>query len=215
MARKEPGKFIVLEGIDGAGTTTQAGLLAKWLVISGRPAVVTCEPSKGPVGALLRQILSGRTVARNRIGEAIPFGNEIIALLFAADRLDHCFHEVQVPQAEGRHVISDRYVHSSLLYQGLDGDQEWIRALNRYALIPDITYVLDVPAAVASARRRSARSEEDLYERDPIQQQLEQEYRRLPELFPGEPIVMVDGNQAVEEIHRFITADLARRFGWT
>ena len=215
MVRKVSGKFVVLEGIDGAGTTTQARLLAEWLVSTGRPAVVTGEPSKGPIGSLIRQILTGRTIARGKRGEAIPFGNEIISLLFAADRLDHCFHEIQGQQADGLQVISDRYVHSSLMYQGLDGDQDWIRTLNQYALIPDITYVLDVPASTAAVRRRSARSGEELYEQDAVQQQLEQEYRRLPQLFPDEQIVIVDGAQDVERVHRCIAEDLSRRYGWT
>ena len=145
---KRPGRFVVLEGIDGAGTTTQMGKLASRLRAVGNKVVrATREPSDGPIGMMVRQILTGRIVAPG----GAP-GWATMALLFAADRMDHVESEIEPILAEGGIVISDRYDASSLAYQsvssGRGGEQavDWIRQLNRHALRPDLTIVLDVSA---------------------------------------------------------------------
>jgi dTMP kinase len=198
----EPGKFIVIEGIDGAGTTTQAKLLSEWIASRGRSCVLTSEPSQGPVGVLLRQILSGRVRLPN---------NDVIALLFAADRIDHLDKEVLPALQAGSDVVSDRYYHSSFTYQSLQGDLEWIRELNSRARPPDVTYILDLPADLAAERRRRERASEELYEKDSTQRQLEEAYRRLPSVLPDETIVMVDGRGEIKAVHRLITTDLEDR----
>src|SRR3954452_22746878 len=120
----------------------------------------TCEPSAGPVGTMIRQILSHRTVVP---GQGSP-GWATMALLFAADRLDHLEAEVLPRLREGTMVISDRYDLSSLAYQSatapagggagrIDDVVGWIRELNRSARRPDLTLVLDVTADVAATRR--------------------------------------------------------------
>jgi len=207
------GKFIVIEGIDGAGSSTQARLLVDWIYDRGRRGVLTAEPTRGPVGALLRQVLTGRVVARKPDNDALPVNNDVIALLFAADRLDHLDCEILPLIASGADVVSDRYYHSSLLYQSLSGDREWIRVLNSHARPPDVTYVLHLPAEQA-AERRKQRSREELYETDEVQELLVDSYRDLPALLPGEPIVLVDGRAEALEVHRAVTNDLKRRFGW-
>jgi dTMP kinase len=104
------GRFLVLEGLDGAGTTTQARLLADRLRRGGRRAHLTAEPSGGPVGALLRQVLTRRIGG----GEGEGFDAGALALLFAADRLDHWSAEIDPRLAGGEDVVSDRYALSSL-----------------------------------------------------------------------------------------------------
>ncbi len=200
----QPGKFIVIEGIDGAGTTTQAGLLSDWIISRGRNCVLTSEPSRGPVGRLLRQILSGRERT---------LGNDVISLLFAADRIDHLESEVLPALRSGADVVSDRYYHSSFTYQSLQGDLGWIRELNSRARTPDVTYILDLPADLASERRRRERTSEELYEQDSMQHELEQAYRRLPALLEDEAIVMVDGSRSIDAVQRAITSDLEVRLG--
>ena len=198
----QPGKFIVIEGIDGAGTTTQAKLLSEWIASRGRRCVLTSEPTDGPVGVLLRQILSG--------GVPVP-DNDAIALLFAADRIDHLDREVLPALKAGSDVVSDRYYHSSFTYQSLQGDLEWIRELNSRARAPDVTYILDLPAELAAQRRRGQRTSEEIYEKDSTQQKLEEAYRRLPSWMQDEVIVMVDGSVEIQAVHRAITADLQER----
>lgn len=202
MKPNQPGKFIVIEGIDGAGTTTQAKLLSEWITSRGSDCLLTSEPSQGPVGVLLRQILSGNL--------PVP-DNDAIALLFAADRIDHLDREVHPALKAGSHVVSDRYYHSSFTYQSLQGDLEWIRELNSRARAPDVTFILDLPADLAAQRRRRERSTEELYEQDATQQKLEAAYRRLPSWMQDELIVLIDGSKGIQAVHQAITADLEGR----
>jgi dTMP kinase len=195
-------KFIVIEGIDGAGTTTQAKLLSEWIGSRGGDCLLTSEPTHGPVGVLLRQILSGSVPAPD---------NDAIALLFAADRIDHLEREIMPALQSGSHVVSDRYYHSSFTYQSLQGDLDWIRQLNSRARAPDFTYILDLPADLAARRRRKERSVEELYEQDATQQKLEAAYRRLPSWMQDELIVLIDGSREIQAVHQAIAADLEGR----
>jgi dTMP kinase len=213
QASSPAARFVVLEGLDGAGTTTQARLLGDWLAGLGCLVHATYEPSPGPIGMLIRQALRGRLVARPGPGVVRPPGNDVMALLFAADRMDHLESEIQPALAAGRWVVSDRYYHSSLLYQSLDGDLGWVRALNSHARPPDVTYVLDVPAEVAAGRRLARGATAELYETDPIQRRLAVMYRELPRLLPGEPVVLLDGARPKAAVLASIQADLAVRFG--
>lgn len=202
------GLFIVLEGVDGAGTTTQAKLLAGALTARGLPVHVTQEPSNGPVGAMLRQILQGRLVVAGIA--ARPPGWATMALLFAADRMDHLEAEILPNLRDGVTVVCDRYYHSSLAYQSLTGDRTdaslaWLREINRHARTPDLTLVLDVPPDVAKARRQSRRSAE-IYEDDDLQADLTRFYAGIERHFPGERIVHVDSNPALETVTESLMA---------
>lgn len=197
------GLFIVIEGIDGAGTTTQARLLHEGLVKRGLPVHVTREPSDGPVGMLLRQMLTNRIVVPGIHGSHPPSWRTM-ALLFAADRQDHLEAEVLPNLMEGVTVISDRYDYSSVAYQTAGNEEEgvadWVQRLNQYARRPDLTLVLDVSPTVAADRRRLRSSIVDLYEDDELQRRLAEVYRTLPELFPKDRIVLIDGNRDQESV---------------
>lgn len=183
------GRFIVIEGIDGSGTTLQTRAVADWLTSRGHRVLETREPSTGPIGALARQRLSVHA-------DAAPL---TLALLFAADRLDHIAREVAPALAAGVVVLSDRYLMSSLAYQALDCDPQWIRQINRHAPLPDLTLVLDVPADVAFARaqRRTADggSVAERFDALGLQRRLADHYRGLH----GDPdlglMVVVDGDR--------------------
>jgi len=208
------GPLIVLEGVDGAGTTTHTRELAQRLKASGRAVHATAEPSSGPIGSLLRQTLTGRMVASADAGGRAPAWNTM-ALLFAADRLDHCESEVVPNLREGVTVISDRYYHSSVAYQSVTGGGleaiDWIVGLNRYAHRPDLTIVLDVPAEVAAERRHRRRGQAELFDSDAIQERLCAFYRTLERHFPGEHIVHVDAVGEVAEVaERILRAALTR-----
>ena len=126
------GHFIAIEGIDGAGTTTQAARLAAALRKRGLPVRTTHEPTDGPIGALIRQVLNGRVVVAGPAGST-SLGWSTMALLFAADRLDHLQAEIIPNLMDGVTVITDRYDASSIAYQGVvSGDAavtEWIRTI--------------------------------------------------------------------------------------
>lgn len=142
MAAK-PGLFIVLEGIDGAGTTTQMHRVREWLEGQGHRAHSTCQPTDGPIGRYIRQILRGE--------EARP-PHDAIALLFAADRLDHLEREIDPLTFDGCHVLCDRYLGSSLAYQGSHTDPAFVRMANSRARTPDLTVYVRVDPAVAMKR---------------------------------------------------------------
>lgn len=186
------GYLIVLEGIDGSGTTTQASLLFEALRKRRLPAHLTREPSDGPIGKLLREFLAGRHE---------PVSATTMALLFAADRADHLSREVEPQLARGAIVVSDRWYHSSLAYQGTEEDREWIITLNARARRPDLTIVLDVEPEVAAARREAEGRPEEIYDRIETQRRVAAGYRAVVDrLRDREQIVVLDGSLGVEEI---------------
>ena len=213
--RSRRGRFVVLEGIDGAGTTTHVGRLAERLRSLRVPVRATREPSDGPVGTLVRQVLTGRVVIP---GGRAP-GWATMALLFAADRMDHVESEVELVLGEGGVVLSDRYDASSLAYQSVSSGAEskdaveWIRSLNRYVLRPDLTIVLDVNFEEA-ARRRDQRGEPaQLYEQNEVQRALAVFYRELAKHLPKDRITLVDAGGTIEEVHERIYAAYVGAFG--
>jgi dTMP kinase len=201
--RHGDGRFVVLEGIDGSGTTTQASRLSARVRALGVPVRVTREPSDGPVGTLVRQVLDGRVVIP---GGGAP-GWATMALLFAADRMDHVECAIAPVLAEGGVVISDRYDASSLAYQSVSSGGEarkaieWIRLLNRYVLRPDLTVVLHVPPDIAADRRQQRGEAAQIYEQSEVQRALAEFYRDLARHMPEDAVVVVDGTGTVDEVH--------------
>jgi len=185
------GKLIVLEGIDGSGTTTQGRLLCEWLAARGVAVHLTREPSDGPVGLLIRQILHGAHA---------PVDGDTMALLFAADRVDHLAREILPTLRRGTHVVTDRYYHSSLAYQAIEADRSWVEELNRRAGRPDVTFLLDVPAEEAERRRAAAGRPEERYDRLEAQQRIAENYRRLSQWLPGEDYRVLDGSRPIDVV---------------
>jgi dTMP kinase len=211
MTRTSRGRFLVLEGLDGAGTTTQARRLAAALRAAGRTVHVTAEPSGGPVGVLTRLVLTKRLGGGP--GRADGFDPGALALLFAADRLDHLSAEI-VPRLEaGEDVISDRYTLSSLAYQSLTcGDLAWVEALNSRARAPDATLFLRVSPEVAIARRQAENGGGELFEVPAFQREVARAYDRCVERLRerGERVEVVDGERPVEEVTAALEAAVAR-----
>lgn len=197
------GRFVVLEGIDGAGTTTQTSLLVAALRKRGYATRATREPSDGPIGTMIRQVLAGRFVLPG--GKAPNWAT--MALLFAADRLDHVEAEIEPLLENGGIVVSDRYDASSLAYQSVTSGRggpeavEWIRALNRHAIRPDVIVVVDVPADTAATRREARGEAAQLYEQNEVQQSLAAFYRDLGVHMPNDRVVVVSGTGSVEDVH--------------
>ncbi|MEB2313559.1 MAG: dTMP kinase [Sorangiineae bacterium] len=191
------GRFIVVEGIDGAGSSTQARRLAAEL-----GAHLTAEPSAGPVGAFIRELLAGR---------APRLDPGAMALLFAADRLDHVARELEPALAAGRDVVSDRYDLSSLAYQSATAPDPaaavpWIRELNRPARRPDLTIVVHVSAELAGRRRAARGGAAELYEADELQRRLVEIYRDAERLVPGDRLAHVDGTPGADEVFARVLA---------
>jgi dTMP kinase len=206
------GHFIVIEGIDGSGTTTQCAILAERLIQKGLPSRTTREPSDGPIGVVIRQILTGRVVVPGRDG-ARPPGWATMATLFASDRLDHLEADVIPSLTDGVTVICDRYDYSSVAYQTVSGGggddvSAWVRELNRHARRPDLTLVLDVDPEVAASRRGTRSGRPELYEVDELQVELAQFYAKIDELFPGDTIRHIDANCGVEGVTAAIWSEV-------
>lgn len=141
------GAFICIEGIDASGKTTQAHRLVRNLRRRGLDAVYTTEPNTGEIGKLIRDHVLNR---KKRVPVAVE------ALLFAADRVDHVDKEIKPALQKGKIVICDRYVYSTLAYQGAaDLDLNWIEQINQFALVPNMALFLDVSPEVVIERMQS------------------------------------------------------------
>lgn len=189
-----PGALIVVEGIDGAGSTTQTEMLLAWLRRIGVPSRFTCEPSTGPIGATIREHLARRI----ELG-----GPEAEALAFAADRMDHVVREVAPALARGDTVVTDRYYLSSLAYQALGCDLAWLREINGLALRPDLTVFLAVPVDVGmkrfSGRATRERFEEDRAQLARIAAKYEEAIAALRA--DGEEVRVIDGTRSAADVH--------------
>lgn len=197
------GLFIVFEGLDGSGTTTQAELLFSWLSEHGVAAELTYEPSTGPIGGLTRSVIDGR----------LSVDPSALALMFAADRVDHLYNDtssVVSTLRRGVSVVSDRYVLSSLAYQAAQGlAVDWLLQINSAAVVPDITVYIDASVRVCLERigRRSSRDE--LFHGGQELKRTESAYKQV--LSRGEFIgnlVTADGNQDTATVAKQIQTGL-------
>lgn len=207
--------FIVIEGIDGSGKTTQAALLAQRLsgMYPDTGVILEREPSRGNTGWLIRQILM----------KQLPDpGPEAMALLFAADRIEHC-QGIKEHLDQWKIVVCDRYELSTYTYQVAtreerDGETPWqfrlwLHQINRHILVPDFTIVLDCNAQSAAKRRAHRAQRAELFEVTDLQEKLCNAYRQASELVPQHParlVFLVDGEQPMEVVHEEIWQCLLR-----
>lgn len=197
--------FIALEGLDGAGTTTQIARLAARLRATGRAVVETRQPSDGPIGTLTRAALRREWGAA---GGRLPA--DALALLFAADRLHH-IADVVVPALErGAVVLTDRYVHSSLAYQGAECDVAWVAELNANARVADLVLFVDVPVEVCLQRIADRGATRELFEERAA---LEATAARYEDAFArrGEAVCRIDGTESRDDVEATIWAAVAPR----
>ena len=203
MSDVKRGKFIVFEGIDGAGKTTQINLLANYLREQGRAVYCTAEPTESVSGGLLRDALSGAT--RRTICE--------MAAMFVFDRINHNVNPVNGIQkmlADGFDVICDRYYYSSLAYQGSGTDPEWVGNMNLNCpeiMRPDVCIFLDLTPEQSMARINRNRATQEIYENEEkLTQVRNQFYRVFEDLKDRDNIRVVNAYRSVEEIHQDIVA---------
>jgi len=187
------GTFVCIEGLDGCGKTTQAKLLVEKLQRS-YSAMYTAEPSEGKVGDFIRKSILYGEKRSTSLAEA---------LLFAADRVEHVENEVLPALRQGKLVISDRYIYSSLAYQGAAGlSLEWIQSINQYALRPELAIFIDVDPRAVMRRLKPVKS---VMENLETQQRVRQIYLKFVE--KGD-LTRIDGNKpkhlVAEELHRVV-----------
>jgi len=184
------GFFICIEGLDKSGKTTQSTLLVEALRRRGYDAIYTAEPSDGRIGIFIREYILNR---KERVSAMVE------ALLFAADRVEHTENFIKPNLKRGRIVISDRYIFSSLAYQGAAGlDIGWIREVNKAAIKPDLAIFIDVPVDVVFQRCRGRKS---IMECREIQEKVREIYLKM--VHDGE-LILVNGDRPVEKTARDI-----------
>lgn len=186
------GLLICIEGLDKSGKTTQSRLLVESLRSKGFEAVYTTEPSNGEIGRFIRRYILQRR-------ERVPIPVE--ALLFAADRIDHVEREIKPLLNDGKIVVSDRYIYSSLAYQGAAGlDIEWIKEINKMVPKPDLAIYLEVPIEVIMQRLKKKRVR-SVMESLEVQQKVRDVYINLVK--EGK-LIMVNGNRPIIEVSQEI-----------
>ncbi len=187
MARSSRnGLFVCIEGLDGCGGTTQSRLLVEKLVEDGHDAIYTMEPTGGRIGDLIREYC---LYGENRVPAVVE------SLLFAADRFEHVRYEIVPALDKARLVVSDRYLYSSLAYQGSAGlNIDWIREINAHAIRPDLAIFIDLDPEVVVQRLKPRKS---------VMETLENQ-RRVRELYMGfveaGELARIDGADSIEEV---------------
>ena len=204
------GLFITFEGGDGGGKSTQAELLAGWLAERGLEVVRTREPGGTALGARLRELLLHGD--ERGVAEIVPRAE---ALLYAADRAQHIAEVVRPALARGAAVVQDRYIDSSLAYQGAGRplDAAEVRGLSEWAaegLWPQLTVLLDVSPELAAERRAVAGQRADRLESETadFHRRVREEFLALAADDPGRFLVL-DAALPVDELHAAILARVA------
>ncbi len=198
------GVFIVMEGLDGCGKSTQTALLKAYLTQSGRAVVCTAEPTEEATGKLLRRVLSGE----------IPCDPATAAALFAADRVRHNLLPetgIQALLQRGVIVLCDRYYYSSMAYQGAQADPDWVRRLNRenpYIRRPDLCLFLEAPVDVCLSRIRAGRKPDDreIFENRRSLEAIRSQFDRVFASLPDDPVIRIDASGDIPSVFDAIRA---------
>jgi dTMP kinase len=202
-------RFIVFEGLDGAGTTTQAARLQALLTRQGIPGFLTNEPTPEPIGAFIRRLLTGKE--RRTDGAPYRPDETAMGLLFAADRLQHS-RVIESHLEEGTNVVCDRYLLSSMAYQTLDPDvtASWVIEVNQGCAMPDVTIFISVTPDVALARVRARQEDLSKYETLPHLGKIAANYERLLPLYEATfgPVLRINGSKSIDEVHAEIVSGL-------
>jgi dTMP kinase len=186
----------VIEGADGAGTTTMSKKLADEL-----DSQWTFEPTDKTIGKKVDEIISS--------GDYSP---EATALAFASDRIVHLEERVIPYLEEGKTVVSDRYYHSSLVYQPVMGaDSDWVKDINRKAITPDLTIILDISAEIGMDRIDDRGRDGNVFEELDFQQKVVKRYRDFDE---DEEVVVIDASRSKDEVFQDLVKAVEQKLGF-
>ena len=205
--KNKKGYFVTLEGGEGSGKSTQLKLLEDYLDKGGYDVIYTREPGGTPISEEIRKILLG--------GKNVEMSDETEALLFAAARAQHIKEKILPAIAEGKTVVCDRYVHSSLVYQGYArGLGEFVEKVNSYALencMPVVTIFLDITPERAFARKGGADADDRLEQSGiDFHRRVYDGYVRMAEKFPDH-FVRVNADRGIDEVFAEILDTLRQK----
>lgn len=199
----ERGKFIVFEGIDGSGKSTQARMLVEELKRRGVEVLLTAEHTDGPAGKLVERIVRKKE-------ELDPLA---LQMVFVADRIDHTNGVIKPALKTGKVLVSDRYYGSTVAYGAEVADREWLLQLNRkVSVAPDLTFWVDVPAEIAMERMNLRGDERTIFEKTERLERVTDVYEWL-EGKEGNWI-RVEGKEEVKVIHEKIMREIEAREWW-
>lgn len=186
-----PGKFIVFEGLDGSGKSTQAELLAGYLKEKRVKARLTLEPTQYLIGGLVRSYLA-------HDWRSTP---ECLQLLFSADRAYHLDREIIPSLKNGDAVVCDRYFFSTFAYGALECDLDWLIEANRNFILPDLTILLESEPRECIRRMAGERFSVELFEKEEKLVKVRENYHKIAERFEKETdIRIINGDRAIGEI---------------
>ena len=181
--------FIVFEGLDGSGSTTQAKLLAERLEKSGRATLLTKEPTDhSPIGKMIREILQHKWST----------SAEGLQLLFCADRAEHLKNTIEPALNNHQIVICDRYFLSTLAYGGMNVDIHWLKELNKFFIQPDLTFLLQLSPEKCLERIAGRGSDFELFEKKEKLEKIWSNYTHLAGEFPN--TILLDADRSIDEI---------------
>ncbi|MCP4176230.1 MAG: dTMP kinase [bacterium] len=191
--------FIVIEGLDGAGTTTQLNNISNYLSDNNIKHYRTFEPTDNEIGKFIRNVLSGK----------IPLEQETIAYLFSADRNEHIYGKnngIIKQLEEGNLVICDRYLFSSIAYQSIGIDPELVFSLNSKFPLPEYLIFIDVPVEICQERLKKRNSEIDIYDNMEYQKKVLDNYTNSIDQYLDSDmkVIKIDGLKVPENITREI-----------
>ncbi|WP_373479937.1 dTMP kinase [Geminocystis sp.] len=199
--QKKQSYFIVLEGIDGAGSTTQAELLQEYFITKGQKVVISPEPSSGKIGKLLREFLAHQNHFSNQ-----DLFDQQMAYLFAADRHYHLYNNIDGVQKliqENTHVITTRYYFSSLAYNAkTEKDFQFVSLLNQDFPPPHFLIYLDIPVDIALSRIKN-RNTLEIYENQEKLTLVKDNFEKILSKYQH-PYLRIDATKMREKIHEKI-----------
>lgn len=197
------GKFIVFEGIDGSGKTTQSKMLVDYLNNNGEKSIWTKEQTGGLVGRLIEDVLTKKEV----------LDSMALQVCFVADRVDHLNSFVKPETEKGKIVISDRYYWSTAAYGYLSGSEkmELLLEINqKLCPEPDLFVLVDIEPKIAIERMNLGRGSLSIFEKQEKLEKIREAYLSLAERFKDKTVV-IDGNKKIEEIHQDILKNLKNK----
>ncbi len=186
--------FIVFDGIDGSGKTTQAELCRDWLNNNGRKVILTHEPTNNVIGSLIK-----KNFLKGELDTPL-----IDAHLFSADRVLHCKEFIKPYLDKEYIVICDRYYYSTICYQANQGVSEnWLIRMQKPALKPDIAIIIDREPSVSYDSVVKKKGEKNLtkFEKPFFLKSLRKKFIKIPSLLKKDNIKIVEGNNSIHEVH--------------
>ncbi|MDZ7611837.1 MAG: dTMP kinase [Candidatus Moranbacteria bacterium] len=203
IKKQKKGRFIVFEGLDGSGQSTQVDLLNKYLKSKGEKTHLTAEPTNNIIGGLIRGLLTKQW----------SLSNTGMQLLYCADRAHHLESEVYPALEAGNTVISSRYFFSTIAFGALDPNNsvEWLKTLNEKFPEPDATFFLRVSAKKCIERIENSRFRKEFFEKEKKLEKVLRVYDEIVKDKDFKTFYVIDGEQPIEKVHQDVVDVLNKK----